>query len=157
MRCGFRHIEIGAVSMLSLNPTAFFDALEKMGGAASLAAKYGPYYLGIILIFAAPFIGYALFKQSIGKTTTGSHYRNAYDDFRFYVRTTVVTGIFFVIVGVAWWLLASVWEVDNKFDELNKLKGAMAKTKYAIVGTFADPIPEGEEFGPAAITQPQSS
>jgi hypothetical protein len=118
-------------------------ALNDIGQSAGFAQKFGPFYFAVALLVITPFIARAVFTKSIQRADKNLR-EKAYDDFRFYFRSTVMVGIFCVFAGVGWWLydsyregartLAAVADLQGK---LNKFQGTMKNmnfTAYGIIG-----------------------
>jgi hypothetical protein len=132
-------------------------ALEQLNDSASFAAKYGPFFFAVALLIVTPFVALALFKKYLGG---GRQNQNAYQDFRFYFRGTVVAGLVCVAVGVAWWLFDNYREgrrtqqvVADLAKQIPGLHAAIAEKKYAVVGVIVDGIKESDEFVPTFASE----
>ena len=132
-------------------------ALEQLNDSASFAAKYGPFFFAVALLIVTPFVALALFKKYLGG---GRQNQNAYQDFRFYFRGTVVAGLVCVAVGVAWWLFDNYREgrrtqqlVADLARQIPGLHAAIAEKKYAVVGVIVDGIKESDEFVPTFASE----
>ena len=119
-------------------------ALNDLEQSASFAQKYGPYFFAVALLVVTPFIAQAVFNRSIQNASDPKLKAKAYDDFRFYFRSTLTVGIFCVIAGVGWWLydsyregartLTAVTDLQEKLKKFQVTMKNMNFTAYGIIG-----------------------
>jgi hypothetical protein len=140
--------------------TTLINALDKLNDSASFAAKYGPFFFAVALLVITPFVALAAFKKFLGPRSAGRQYQNAYEDFRFYFRGTIIAGLACVAVGVAWWVFDNYREgqrtqqlVADLARKIAGLQTAIAEKKYAVVGVIIDGIKESDEFVPTFADQ----
>jgi hypothetical protein len=145
-------------------PTADLDSLIKLideiNKTAGFAYKYGPFYFAVALLILIPFVAIAVFKQASSHMREGRPRQNAYDDFRFYFRSTVAVGLACVVVGVGWWVFENFRQVQRVQEtvvelgkQLRQLKAAVSEKKYAVVGVVMDGIRDHDEFVPTLNTE----
>jgi hypothetical protein len=146
--------------MLGTEISALVDALDKINNSASFAYKYGPFFFAVTLLVVAPFIALAIFTRSAGKSGNGRNYQQAYDDFRFFLRSSVLVGFVCVAVAVGWWIYQSYHEVGQTKTlvadltrQVRALKEAIAEKKYAVIGLIVDGVREHDEFTPTFSDQ----
>lgn len=120
------------------------QALNNLEQSSSFAQKYGPYFFAVALLTVTPFVARAVLGRSMAKRSDPKTRNQAYEDFRFYFRSTVVVGIACVVVGVAWWVYSSyredartvhtVAELKSQLEKLEATMKAMNFTAFGVIG-----------------------
>jgi hypothetical protein len=98
---------------------AVTDALLKVGQSAPFAQQYGPYYFALALLVVGPFICRVVFWKSL---QGGAANNPAYQDFRFYFRSTVIAGLMCVAGGVGWFFYDNYYRMSQTVALMAELR-----------------------------------
>ena len=129
------------------------ELLRQIADTASFAQKYGPYYFAVALLLLAPVIYRAVFKSAFDPTADLELRRETYQDFRFYLRTTLLLGSLFAIAASGWWFYEGYRESARMSQAIIDLKKELAarlqeskQMNYTVSGLISDGIRPADEF-----------